>query len=88
MKQSVWLEHMMYFWGDGMVVGIDEKFLFREKMGVPLIIFFKKLGVPPNHQIFFGSGRPGREKKTIRGTPIFFPEKDSSTPNTTLSLPN
>ena len=50
----------MYFWGDGMVVGIDEKFLFREKMGVPLLIFFKIWGVHLVHLIakFFGGGRP------------------------------
>ena len=43
----------------GMLLRIDKKFSGK-KMGVPLIIFLQKLGVPPNHQIFFGSGRPGR----------------------------
>ena len=38
-----------------MVLGIDEKFLSREKKkAVPLIIVSKKLGVPPNQLI---SGR-------------------------------
>ena len=36
-------------YGGGMVLVIDEKFVFREKMGVPKIYFFKKLGVIPNH---------------------------------------
>ena len=31
----------------------DRKVYFSgQRMGVPLIIFFKKLGVPPNHQFF------------------------------------
>ena len=54
-------------------------------MGVPLINFFKKLGVSPNHQIFrlrhrtaeAERGYPQFKKKTIRGTPIFFPEKQT-----------
>ena len=36
--------------GAGMVLAIDEKFIFGKKMGIPLMINFKKLGVPPNHQ--------------------------------------
>ena len=45
-----------------------------KKMGVPLIIFFKKLGVPPNHQIF----RLRPSGALIRGKPIFFPKKKKS----------
>ena len=37
---------------------------------LPLIIFFKKLGVPPNHQIF----RLRPSGALIRGKTIFFPE--------------
>ena len=41
-----------------MVLGIDEKFIYSgKKIALPLIIFIKKVGVTPNHQIF-GSGRP------------------------------
>ena len=36
--------------GAGMVLAIDEKFIFGKKMGIPLMINFKKLGVYPNHQ--------------------------------------
>ena len=36
----------------GMVLGIDEKFFLGKKNGSTLIILFKNLGVPPNHQIF------------------------------------
>ena len=51
----------------GMVLGIDEKFFFREKMGLPLIISFKNLGVTPNHQTFRWrlSGARVSEKKTF-----------------------
>ena len=41
-----------------MVLGIDEKFIYSgKKIALPLIIFIKKVGVTPNHQIF-GSCRP------------------------------
>ena len=59
-------------------------------MGGPLIIFFKKWGVPPNHQIFRRrqSGTPNFWKKIIRGPPIFFPQINfSSTPKTLYTPP-
>ena len=42
------------FWGGmgWMVLGIDEKFIFREKKGCPPNYFFQKLGVTPNHKNF------------------------------------
>ena len=73
-----------WVWGDDVRDG--RKVCFSgKKMGVPLINFFKKLGVSPNHQIFrlrhrtaeAERGYPQFKKKTIRGTPIFFPEKQT-----------
>ena len=36
----------------GLLLGIDGRYIFREKKGVPQIILFQKLGVPSNHEFF------------------------------------
>ena len=55
-ESTTGMTNVFFFFGflgvGGMVLSIDETFLFREKKGVPLIIFFKILGVPHKHQSF------------------------------------